>query len=480
MQRRFLTNLTFLIFVNLLVKPFWIFGVDRTVQNIVGAEEYGIYFAIFNFSFLFHMILDFGINNFNNRAIARNEKLLPEFLPNIVAAKIGLAFIYSFITLGIAFILQFGNFQFHLLGFLLINQVLISFILYFRSNIAAMHFFRLDALLSVLDRLLMIAIIGHLLWSKWVDASFRIEWLVYGQTGAYAITALIALGVLLIKTGRIKIQIRKVTIRRILKMSFPFALLGVLMSVYNRVDAVMIERLLGSEGATEAGIYAASFRILDALNMIGFAFAAILLPMFARMRKQKKDIQPLLLLGFRTVMVISITIVGGSFFFRHEIMDLLYLDATNYWGNIFGLLIISFLGTATVYIYGSLLTANGNIRMLNYIAIGGVLLNIALNLVLIPSDGALGATIATLATQVLVAGVHIIATNRHFHFNLPFIVLIKLVILAGFTVAVCFIAKSSEINWKLSFLSIMAIIPLFAWGIKLIQIKDWRKELIEN
>ena len=58
-NRQFISNITFLVFVNLIVKPFWIFGIDRTVQNAVGAEQYGTYFALFNFTMLFHILLDF-------------------------------------------------------------------------------------------------------------------------------------------------------------------------------------------------------------------------------------------------------------------------------------------------------------------------------------------------------------------------------------------------------------------------------------
>ena len=57
MKRKFLTNLGFLLFLNLLVKPFWIFGIDRTVQNMAAPGEYGFYFTILNFTFLFNNFL---------------------------------------------------------------------------------------------------------------------------------------------------------------------------------------------------------------------------------------------------------------------------------------------------------------------------------------------------------------------------------------------------------------------------------------
>ena len=58
-----------------LIKPFWIFGIDRTVQNMIGTEQYGLYYALFNFSFLFNIFLDLGITNFNNRNISQNSFL---------------------------------------------------------------------------------------------------------------------------------------------------------------------------------------------------------------------------------------------------------------------------------------------------------------------------------------------------------------------------------------------------------------------
>ena len=41
MQNRFIKNIIFLLFLNLLVKPFWILGIDREVQNLLGDASYG-------------------------------------------------------------------------------------------------------------------------------------------------------------------------------------------------------------------------------------------------------------------------------------------------------------------------------------------------------------------------------------------------------------------------------------------------------
>jgi O-antigen/teichoic acid export membrane protein len=55
------------------------------------------------------------------------------------------------------------------------------------------------------------------------------------------------------------------------------------------------------------------------------------------------------------------------------------------------------------FIFGTLLTANGNLKILNSISAVGIIANISINIVLIPEYGALGAAIATFATQGVTA-----------------------------------------------------------------------------
>ena len=104
MQKKFLQNLFLLIVLNLLVKPLWIFGIDRQVQNLVGPEEYGLYFTIFNFSFLFFIFLDLGITNFNNRNIAQNNQLLNKHLAGIGTMKMMLGLLYALVIFMVAWL----------------------------------------------------------------------------------------------------------------------------------------------------------------------------------------------------------------------------------------------------------------------------------------------------------------------------------------------------------------------------------------
>ncbi len=471
MRKKFATNLIFLFAVNLIVKPFWIFGIDRVVQNRIGTTDYGLYFALFNYSFLFSIILDFGINNFNNRAVSRNPKRLGEYWLNLMVIKFFLALFYFMLTFLSASLSGYNDMQLKMLLVLLINQILLSAVLYFRSNLAALQLFKIDSVISVLDRLLTIGFCLVLLYHSAFKDSFNILYFIYAQTAALFITAFVA-GLIVAGRTVVRFSIWKMKFsKKILLKSAPFAVLALLMGIYYRIDGVMIERML-PDGKNEAGIYAASFRLLDAINQFGFLFATLLLPMFAGMIRRKENLNQLIKFSAELMLVMSVIVASNCYFFRNEIMNLLYAQSTAYWSEIFGLLMITFIPMSSVFIFGTLLTAHGSLKVLNLIAVAGMILNICLNLFLIPKYGALGATIATLVTQIIVAVIHFIVAYRQFGFDFDRIDALKI---SGF-IFTCIItltlATKIQVNWATEFVLSLVVSLLFAIIFKLIPINQ--------
>jgi O-antigen/teichoic acid export membrane protein len=470
LKRTFFTNLSLLLLLNLLIKPFWIFGIDRTVQNVVGAEEYGLYFSLFNFSLLLNMLLDIGITNYNNRNIAQNQQLLSKSLSNIIGLRLLLALLYGVITIAAGFFIGYDWRQFQLLLFLILNQFVASFVLYLRSNLSGLHYFKTDSIISVLDRTLMIIICSILLWGGVTKTDFKIEWFVYAQSVAYVLTMLVTLVVVYSKAELLKLNFDRTYFIALLKKSYPYALLSLLMVFYYRIDSVMLERLL-PDGKLQAGIYAQGFRILDAAAMFAFLFAVLLLPIFSRMLKHKEPVNQLTLFSFLLLIVPVVGVTFASFFYRAEIIDLLYHHHVETSSSIFGVLILCFIGISFGYIFGTLLTANGNLKELNILAAGGVIINIVLNLILIPKYFAFGSAIASLITQSIAAIAQVIIAKRIFKFHIN---LKRISILAVFVLSVFVIAKLSlqlEIFWIYKFVGILAISMIIAFILRLINLK---------
>lgn len=445
------------------------FGIDRTVQVVVGAGEYGYYFSLLNLSLILNILLDAGLTNFNNKNIAQYTQLLSKHFSNLVVLKFILAIVYFVVILVVSIILKYNWMQMKLLAVLAFNQFLLSFIMYLRSNLTGLHKFRSDSLISVLDRLLMIFICSLLLWGNITDEPFKIEWFVYAQTVAYLFTATIAFMLVFRHLSFFRLKFDISFLRVIVRQSYPYALLVLLMSVYNRVDGVMLERMLPD--SVQSGIYAHAFRVLDAASMFAYLFAGILLPIFARMIKNNADVGQLVKLSFLLLIVPSLAVSINSFFFSDEIMHLLYEEHIEDSSEVFRILILGFIPIASNYIFGTLLTAAGKMRHLNIMAGTGMLFNILLNYILIPHLFAYGAAIASLLTQTLTAIFQVIVSVKVFRFRinkLPVILLIANIISIVFLAT---FSKDLPVHWLVVFVLLIALNLITASVTKLISLK---------
>lgn len=424
MKKQFLLGLFYMLGLNLLIKPFYIFGIDRLLQLEVnktsGEGTYGLYTVFFTWSYLYYIVLDLGFADYNKRQTAKDSSYAPHHFASFLISKLFLGVVYFIILALSIWIAGYETEVFTLvipLGFI---QLFISFIFFFRSVIAGLLLFKLDSFFQVMDRLLMILFGGILLFTN-LFGQVSIYHFVYAQLLAYGLTAICSGVVALRHTknlGTISWQYNPKQIIEIAREALPLAVLVLIMTVYNRLDTIMIERLL-PDGKLEVDVYARGYRLLDSVQAFTYIFGALLLPLYAKQIQEKESVSPLVELGLRSVLSIAIPLVIGTFFYRSELMETLYYLAPNsYDSQVLAALIATFIPIGMVYILGSLITANNNLILLNVISLVGVIANFILNYYLIHSHKALGATYATLITQSLVALTYLIACYRIFNLEI--------------------------------------------------------------
>lgn len=477
MQRKFLTNLALVLALNLLVKPFYIFGIDAEVQVQAGTAAYGGYAALLSLSFLLNILLDLGITNWNTRNIAQHTQLMRKQVSGVIAARSLLAVLYAVVIFIAAWLLGYRGGQLHLLAILVLNQVLVSTILYLRSNIAGSQRFAQDSLLSVMDRVLLIGICAWLLWGHAHTGPFPIEWFAWAQTAAYGITALVTLTLVIRHAGGLRPRWDPAFTLSILRQSFPFALLVLLMSFYYRTDSVMLERML-PDGALQAGIYAQAFRFFEAFNMLGFLLAGLLLPMYSRMLKQGEDVGPLTGLALRLVLAGTLAVAVLGSLYAKEVMDLRYHEHTELSAPAFAVLIWCFVGVCITYIFGTLLTASGDLKTLNKLAAGGMVLNIGLNFMLIPHYQVLGAAWASLITQALMALAQLILAARRFSLGANLRQVFSLLAYLGLLLGVAWALVASGSSFTTALPAMAATALLGAFGTGLVSLRGLRSVLL--
>lgn len=478
MRKFFVTNLFFLLTLNILIKSFWILGIDRGIQNAVSAQEYGVYFALLNFTFLFNILLDFGITNYNNRMIARHTNLLKKYFARIIPLKILLSVLYMLVVIVSGLCLGYDCWQTKMLFWMCLTQVLSSFISYFRSNITSLMLFKTDSIISVLDRFLLIVVCGFMLWNSRLRQSFSIERVVYAQFLTMLITFLVALSVCLAKTGFVRMKWNKAFGFLLLRDGLPFAVLGLLMACYNKMDSVMLLSLVDDNGKS-SGIYASGFRLVDSANMVSYLFSVILLPLFSKMIKENKKITDVMGAAFHLLLIITTAFVAISLLYSRELMELLYNKHIEESAEVYRWLSFCFVPISMTYIFGTLLTANGSLKYLNIIAGLGMLMNIGLNFILIPLFQQNGAAITSLITQTVTAALQAWLALKIFKVKFDWKYCLKIVFYV-FAVAVAAVAVRYALSasWIVKTAVSLVLFVVMAFAVRILSFKDV-KSLVE-
>lgn len=470
MQKKLLGNLFFIILLNLVIKPFYIFGIDVQVQNIVGPEAYGLYFTLLNISFLFNIFLDIGLTNYNVKNTAQHSSTLANYLGAYFGLKLMLTIPYILITVGFALVVGYNKLEMYLLSFLILNQILAGFILYVRSNFAGLHLFKIDAVLSILDRLFLIIIAGGLIYGNFTEQKLKIEWFIYAQTISYSLTLLIGIILTKVKIGKVKLKIKKVFSIAILKQSLPFALLILLTMLYTRIDSIMIERMLAN-GKEQSGVYAQVFRLLDAVNMFAFLIAGILLPIFARLISEKTSIKPILQISGKLLTGVAIVAAIGLAINSEFTISSIYKNGIESSSIAFVWLILCFIPLSITHVFGTLLTANHSLKLLNRMALLGIVLNISLNYFMIPRLEAEGAAIATLITQSATALAQLILVLYVFRLSIHWPIVFRVLgLIVIYTATAWFLKDNYGHLW--SFLATFGLGLVYLFALKLLNLKD--------
>ncbi len=398
MIKSFIKNIAFVQILNLIIKPLWIFLIDKEAQIIFG-EQYAQYYSVFNLAVISNIILDIGIQSFNQNYIAENPQFFKAHLKPFLKLKMVLALFYFVFVLIIGINLKM---PFEMLLVLCFNQVLTSLILYFRSNLAGLQLFKTDSVLSVLDKSLAIVICLIFYFTNLKTVLYFI----YAQTIALILALIFALFNNLKNYKNISIidNYQSIGLKQLILKSLPYSLLFALMGLYTRMDILLMNKLLDNS-LFHTGIYAYSFRLLDAFAMFAMLFSGILLPMFGRMLSEKQNVVSLLNFSATLLFLISMTVVVSSWIETDKIMQWLYnitepeilIVASSVFKNI----IWCFVPMCFVFVFGTLLTAKKDLKMMNIFAIISVLINLILNLILIPKYQSYGASISSAITQSL-------------------------------------------------------------------------------
>lgn len=405
MKTAILRPVLLLIGLNVIIKPLWIVGIDRQVQLLEGPEIYGRFFALFQLSLMFHVILDAGIQTFLSQQKGKNTALSSDFVYRLGITKIILSSIYFGFSMALAFVLGL-LYKPDWMTKLLFIQILHSAILFCRTYFAAELRYSLDRLFSILDKALSLGIMGvALLFIRDINA---IDTMLNAQLIGLGISVLLALSFLYTRQRQLDktSPSKPITYYALFQRALPFTLMVLFMTLYQRADGVMIA-LLHKEASFQNGLYAMSFRLYDALNVVPFLATSLLLPTLAK--RGVKSIEGLSIsreiLRFATTL--SVLIFPLIFWAYDDLFSLFYGDQVVVAKEVFEVMMICFMVAAPMAVLGTILTAAEKVWTVSFVALSGCILNVVCNALFIPYYGALGASWTTLATALFITTLYL-------------------------------------------------------------------------
>jgi O-antigen/teichoic acid export membrane protein len=467
---RFYSSLLLLIILNAIIKPFWIFGIDRQVQNITGAAEYGTYFSLLNLSIVFGFLLDWGLTNFINRELAAKKTELQQQLGSFLLLKIMFAIVYSVIVIAVASLA--GVKRWDILAGVILIQFLTFLFLFFRNIITANQWFKTDAWLSVLDKSLMILLCGAFVFLPAIFGSINIERFLVAQIISTTVAIFVVIIILYSKRIAFKKPNLKFFNRSFIASVIPFALTIFLMSVHVRADGFLLERI-HPDGAHEAGIYATAYRLLDASNMVGYLVASFFMPFLARLWSEGRPLQQTILQTRHLQVMFAVMITAISIMLAPSLQKILYHRNDVYSIEILQWCLPALIGYSFVQVYGTVMTAIGSITSFVSLNLAAVVINILTNLLLIPRYGAFGCCIAALCSQAFLAISTMIFVHRKLKTSIDTRSLL-LYLLNGFVIcSVLFFLSRISLNTWLALLIAMLITFVMITTTRMISLNSW-------
>lgn len=385
MQNRFLRTLFLLVILNLLVKPVWIFAIDRRVQNLTGFAAYGAYYSMLSFCFLFTMVLDPGLHIRLSRDAASHPERLPGILSEAIRLK--LLLILCFWVLLIPTAVMAGISDWSTLFSVALLLTCSSFMSLVRHFMSGAQFFRQEAWLSVVDKTIVILAVGSLMLLPDAGRILTVRVFVWVQVAALVTAILTGIVVITRRIGPVSIGLASRLDLSQFKSGFPFAVNNFLMGMVSWTDGFLLERMHPS-GAEEAGLYAAGYRLLDAFGMLGSIVGGSLLSYISGIWAANGDYKPAFTASRKVLMLSAVLLATCFSACPVYFSNLLYHRNEGALVEVLGTMMLALPALYIVHMQGTLLTATGHIATFIRMSLAAALVSVILKFALLPGFGA--------------------------------------------------------------------------------------------
>ena len=365
------------------------------IARKLGDKDFGKLSFAYSFTGICFIAADFGLSTILIRNVSRQKELTKEYVGNILALKIVLSFICISV---IGLFILFTDYPDDVITLL----VIFSGVMFFRSLI---DFF--SAVLNAHERMDIDALLkgtNHIFLFLSGIVILAVGFGLFGLANVflvvYSISSITGFYIVCVSIVKIHPCFDLMFWKYIFRESLPLALTVIFTVVYFKIDVVMLSLI--RENNSEIGWYSAAMRLVELIGVIPALVVSALFPIVSGLHRESIDsLRKVYQTSFRYLVVIALPIAVGTLLLSEHLIYTIYGE--EYVKTIPALKILSL---ALIFIFVNYILMNILVavdrQMTNAIMAGTcVLVNIVLNMCLIPHYGYLGAGTATVMTEIV-------------------------------------------------------------------------------
>ena len=362
--------------------------------RILGASGWGTFSYAISLCGLFMIFSDFGISSILTRELAKPETNKENYISTSFLIKILLNILIFIIIIFTAPVFSKDIIATHIIpivALIMIFDGMREFIFAINRSLEKME---AEAVLKIVTNVLLIIITYIFLVGSATVTSLALGYMAGSLAGL-----IVTLFIFRKHLKNIFQGFSTDLIKPLITTAWPFAFFAILGSIMANTDTVMLGLM---KDTTEVGFYATSQRIIAFLFILPGLIASSLLPTLTKQINDKEKIKNVVNSSIKIIYMIAIPLTLGGLIIGDSLIVKLFGAEYGPATRMLQIALISILFVFPALIFNNIIFVFNKHKSVIKIFLIGTILNVLMNIILIPKYGGIGSSIATLISQILI------------------------------------------------------------------------------
>jgi len=403
---------TFALFIAQFVTSILSIILSISIARNLGDVVFGRYSFALAFTTFFAIFSSLGYDILLIREVARDKSQASRYVSNILNIRALLSLVIFVLIVVVINLLDYPAYTKNVVYIFGIYTLIESLSGVFRGTFRAFEKMEYDASITVLGNIIRVSLGLLVLFLGYGLIELALIFLFSGVFDL-AFSSLVCE----IKFVKTKIGIDWDFWKNSIKLAIPLGMLSIFDMIYIKADTIMLSMM---KGDAVVGWYNAAYNLVLGLKPIPYLFMGALLPLMSHYYvSSKNSLKITYAKSFKYLLILGVPITVGITLLADRIILLFY--GQQFYPSIIALQILAG-DVLLIFLYsslGALLIAVDRQNQMAIIAAFTALLNVILNLILIPPLSYVGAGIATITAETVLFGLYVYVISKNFY-ALPF------------------------------------------------------------